>query len=77
MMARVPHAEQPALPQLAALAPALAADAYVPIRILRTAEGIVAAYSPAQLDRASAWSILTGLYGQLRDVTPNWVVSAV
>lgn len=76
MMARVAHAEQPAPPQLAALTPALPDDAPLPIRILRLAEGIVAAYSPAQIDRATAWSVLTELFGQLRDVTPDWVVTA-
>jgi len=75
-MADETRPEQPAPPQLAALAPALPDDAYVPIRFLRTAEGIVAAYSPAQIDRPSAWQLLTDLFGQLLDVTPAWVVTS-
>lgn len=62
-------------PVLAALAPALADDATPPIRIRPVADGVVAAYSPAQLDRASAWQLLTDLFGNLRDVTPDWVIA--
>jgi predicted RNA polymerase sigma factor len=76
MMARVACPEQPTPPQLAALAPALPADAPLPIRVAVLAEGIVAVYSPAQLTRSSAWQFLVDLYGQLRDVTPTSVVTA-
>lgn len=60
----------------ATLIPALAADAYVPIRFLRTAEGVIVTYSPEQLDRPTAWQLLTELFGNLLDVTPAWVVTA-
>ncbi|MFC8447637.1 hypothetical protein [Kitasatospora sp. NPDC057223] len=60
----------------AALAPALPDDAPHPIRFQRIREGVVAAYSPAQLARADAWQILTDLFGTLIDVTPASVVTA-
>lgn len=75
-MARVACMEQPAPPKLAALAPALADAATPPIRFQPVAEGVIAAYSPAQMDRASAWQLLTDLFGNLLDVTPAWVVTA-
>lgn len=73
MMARVPHVQQPIL---AALAPVLSEDAYVPVRIQRIPGGIVAAYSPAQISRDDAWTVLTAVYGSVTDVTPGWVVTA-
>lgn len=60
---------------IATLTPALAADAYIPIRIMRVAGGVIATYSPEQVDRTSAWQILTDLLGQLCDVTPAWAVT--
>jgi len=69
-MARVPRMQHPALPQLAALAGILPADAPNPIRFERLREGIIAAYSPAQVARADAWQILVDAFGPLRDVTP-------
>lgn len=75
-MARVPRMQHPALPQLAALAGILPADAPNPIRFERVGGALVAAYSPAQLDRPTAWQLLTELFGQLTDVTPAWVAGA-
>lgn len=60
----------------AALAPALPDDALHPLRYHRIREGLVAAYSPAQLARADAWDILVGLFGSLVDVTPASAVTA-
>lgn len=74
-MARVPHMQHPA-PIRAALAPILPDDAYVPVRLQRIPEGIVGAYSPAQISRDDAWAILTDVYGSVTDVTPGWVVAA-
>ncbi|MGA5820854.1 hypothetical protein ACPC54_23675 [Kitasatospora sp. NPDC094028] len=59
-------------PTPAALAPALPDDAACPLRIHRTPEGIVAAYSPAQLDRPTAWQLLVDVFGDLFDVTPDF-----
>lgn len=75
-MARVACTEQPTPPKLAALAPALANDARPAIRFQQVAEGIVAAYSPTQMDRSTAWQIMLDLFGNLRDVTPDWMVAA-
>jgi hypothetical protein len=75
-MARVPRMQQPAPAQMAALAPALPADAPHPIRFEHLNGALVAAYSPAQLDRPTAWQLLTELFGQLTDVTPAWVAGA-
>ncbi|GAB2696289.1 hypothetical protein [Kitasatospora kifunensis] len=75
-MARVACTEQPTPPRIAALAPALADDALPAICFQQVAEGIVAAYSPAQMDRPTAWQIMLDLFGNLRDVTPDWVVTA-
>jgi hypothetical protein len=55
---------------MAALAGILPADAPNPIRFERLDNALVAAYSPAQLDRPTAWQILVDLFGPLRDVTP-------
>ncbi|MFE2407086.1 hypothetical protein ACFXDE_01945 [Kitasatospora sp. NPDC059408] len=57
-------------PIRAALAPALPDDAVCPLRIHRIPEGVVAAYSPAQLDRPAAWRLLLDVFGDLLDVTP-------
>jgi hypothetical protein len=54
---------------IAALSPALAPDAYVPIRILHLREGIVAAYSPEQIDRPTVWRALVEMFGQLTDAS--------
>lgn len=56
----------------AALSPALPDDADRPLCAVRLPEGgIVAAYSPAQLDRPEAWALLVELSGvALLDVTP-------
>lgn len=60
-----------------ALAAALPDDADLPLLVAYTDGAIVAAYSPAQLDRPSAWALLLELAGTaLRDVTPAWVVVA-
>lgn len=61
---------------LAALAPALPADADTPVRLLRIPQGVVGAYSPAQISRDEAWDVLTAVYGSVTDVTPDWVVTA-
>ncbi|GAA0705151.1 hypothetical protein GCM10010193_70250 [Kitasatospora atroaurantiaca] len=64
-------------PEPAALTPALPDDADLPLKAVRTVDGIVAAYSPAQLDRPAAWGLLTELAGTaLRDITPAWMVAA-
>jgi hypothetical protein len=65
-------------PLPAALAPALADNAMVPIRMIRMDEGVVAAYSPAQMTRANAWAVLEAVYGalfRLIDVTPAEVTA--
>ncbi|MFJ9771200.1 hypothetical protein ACIRVF_08145 [Kitasatospora sp. NPDC101157] len=59
-------------PTPVALTPALPDDAACPLRIHRIPEGIVAAYSEAQLDRPSAWQLLLDLFGDLFDVTPDF-----
>lgn len=58
------------VPLLAALLPVLPDNAAVPVRIHRDTNGIVAAYSPAQEDRASVWAMLVKVFGPLFDVTP-------
>lgn len=75
-MARVPRMQHPVPTRLAALAPALPADAPRPLRFEHLDGNIIAAYSPAQLDRPTAWQLLTELLGQLTDVTPAWVAGA-
>ncbi|MFJ6215039.1 hypothetical protein ACIQGZ_17140 [Streptomyces sp. NPDC092296] len=54
----------------AALAPLLPDDATLPLRTHRTTDGILAAYSPAQLTRAAAWHLLRAVFGDLDDATP-------
>ena len=54
----------------AMLAGVLPADATYPVRYERLREGIIAAYSPAQMTRSDAWQVLVALFGPLRDVTP-------
>ena len=58
-------------PMRAALAPLLPADVAVPVRIRRFREGIAAVHNPAAETRESVWRLLTELFGQLRDVTPE------
>ncbi|MEV7770537.1 hypothetical protein [Kitasatospora sp. NPDC086791] len=57
-------------PAPAALAGLLPDDAPHPLRFQRFGAGVIAAYSPAQIKRSDAWSVLTDLFGDLFDVTP-------
>lgn len=68
--------EKKSTPIVAALAPVLPDDAYIPVRLQRVPGGIVAAYSPAQISRDDAWTVVTAVYGSVTDVTPGWVVAA-
>lgn len=57
-------------PIRAALAPALPPGATVPVRILRTAQGVIAAYDPTANSRADVWHLLRDVFGDLLDATP-------
>ncbi|MGW2371711.1 hypothetical protein [Kitasatospora sp. NPDC001683] len=58
-------------PAPAALAGILPDDASHPLKFFPIPEGIIAMFSPAQITRSEAWSLLTALFGPLRDVTPE------
>ncbi|MEV8324554.1 hypothetical protein [Kitasatospora sp. NPDC056731] len=58
-------------PAPAALTGLLPDDAPYPIRFERFGAGVIAAFSPAQIKRSDAWAVLTGLFGDLLDVTPE------
>jgi hypothetical protein len=69
-------AEPPATsPVRVAVAPALAADSSSPVKECQMPGGLMVAYSPEQVTREHVLQYLTVVYGDLIDVTPEWIVA--